>query len=89
MALEESLALARSLDHTEGGFTCKHYFAATIVHKRDVLPDGTVIETKSVTFTEKKVYKQDWPKYNAAQAGEKRIFDIACSAHQTFVARDA
>jgi hypothetical protein len=60
------------LDHTEGGFTCKHYYAASIVHKRDVLPDGTVIETKTVTLTEKKVYKQDWPAYNKAQATEKR-----------------
>jgi len=59
-------------DHVEGGFTCKHYFAASIVHRRDVLPDGTVIETKQVTFTEKKVYKQDWPAYNLAQATEKR-----------------
>lgn len=63
-------------DHTEGGNTCKHYYAASIVHKRDVLPDGTVIETKSMTFTEKKVYRQDWPKYNAAQAGEKRRFRV-------------
>lgn len=64
------------LDHTEGGFTYKHYFAASIVHKRDVLPDGTIIETKQITFTEKKVYKQDWPKYNAAQASEKRRFRV-------------
>jgi hypothetical protein len=59
-------------DHVEGGFTCKHFYAASIVHKRDVLPDGTVIETKTITLTEKKVYKQDWPAYNLAQATEKR-----------------
>src|SRR5216683_3843298 len=59
-------------DCVEGGFVCKHYYAASIVHKRDVLPDGTVIETRSVTLTEKKVYKQDWPAYNLAQATEKR-----------------
>jgi transposase len=58
-------------DHVEGGFVCKHYFAASIVHQRDVLPDGTVIETKTLTLTEKKVYKQDWPAYNVAQATEK------------------
>ncbi len=58
-------------DHIEGGHTCKHYFAALIVHKRDVLPDGTVIETESVTLTKKTVYKQDWPKYNLAQSREK------------------
>jgi transposase len=60
-------------DHQEGGFVCKHYYAASIVHQRDVLPDGTVIETKTVTLTEKKVtYKQDWPAYNLAQITEKR-----------------
>jgi transposase len=59
------------LDCTEGGFTCKHYYAASIVHQRDVLPDGTMIETRSVTFTEKKVYKQDWTAYNRAQSVEK------------------
>jgi transposase len=60
------------LDHVEGKFTCKHYFAASIVHQRDVLPDGTVIETKTVTLTERKTYKQDWPAYRRAQVSEKR-----------------
>jgi hypothetical protein len=61
------------LDCTDGGFVCKHYYAATIVHKRDVLPDGRVIETQSMTLTHQKVtYKQDWPSYNLAQATEKR-----------------
>src|SRR5579871_2472737 len=64
------------LDHTDGGNVCKHYFAASIVHKRDVLPDGTVIEQKTFTFEEKKVYRQDWPKYNRAQATEKRRFRV-------------
>jgi hypothetical protein len=63
-------------DHVENGFTCKHYFAASIVHTRDVLPDGTVIETRSVTLTEKKVYRQDWPAYNLAQATEKRRVQV-------------
>jgi hypothetical protein len=59
-------------DHVEGGNTCKHYYAASIVHRRDVLPDGTVIETKTLTLTEKTICRQDWPKYNRAQATEKR-----------------
>jgi len=63
-------------DHVEGGFTCKHFYAASIVHQRDVLPDGTVIETKTITLTEKKVYKQDWPAYNLAQATEKRRLQV-------------
>jgi hypothetical protein len=41
-------------DCTEGGFVCKHYYAASIVHKRDVLPDGAVIETKTVTLRSKR-----------------------------------
>jgi hypothetical protein len=60
------------LDHTEGKFTCKHYYAASIVHQRDILPDGTIVETKQVTFTETKTYKQDWPAYTRAQLTEKR-----------------
>ena len=60
------------LDCTDGGMVCKHYFAASIVYKRDVLPDGTMVETKSITLTEKKVYRQDWPAYNLAQSTEKR-----------------
>src|SRR5262249_11793477 len=36
------------------------------------LPDGSVIETKSMTLTERKTYTQDWPAYNLAQATEKR-----------------
>ena len=63
-------------DHAEGGRTCKHFYAASIVHKRDVLPDGTVIEEKSITFTEKKVYRQDWPAYNTAQMTEKHRFQV-------------
>lgn len=55
-------------DHVEGRFICKHFYTASILHTRDVLPDGTVIETKSVTFTEKVTYswkgctrRANWP----------------------------
>ena len=61
-------------DCVEGGFVCKHYFAAQIVHQRDMLPDGTMVETKTITFTEKKTYKQDWRAYNLAQSTEKHRF---------------
>jgi transposase len=61
-------------DCQESGFTCKHFYAATIVHEREVLPDGTMIDTESVTLTKKTVYKQDWPKYNAAQTSEGKHF---------------
>src|SRR6266851_7455381 len=58
-------------DCTDGGFVCKHYFAASIVHKREVLPNGTMIETKTISLTETKTYAQNWPAYNFAQATEK------------------
>ena len=61
-------------DHAESGHTCKHFFAAQFTYKRDFLPDGTMIETKSVTFTEKKIYRQDWRAYNLAQSTEKHRF---------------
>jgi transposase len=63
-------------DCTESGIVCKHYYAASIVHKRDVLPDGTMIETQSITLTKRTTYKQDWPAYNLAQATEKRRLQV-------------
>src|SRR5260370_29613061 len=36
------------LDCVDGGVQCKHYFAAIIVPKRGVLPDGTTIETRNM-----------------------------------------
>jgi hypothetical protein len=58
-------------DHAETGFKCKHVYAVEFTIKREVAADGTVTESKSVTFTEKKKYTQDWPAYNAAQSVEK------------------
>lgn len=58
-------------DHVEGGFKCKHLFAVEMTMKREVGSDGTVTETKTMTFTEKKVYQQDWPAYTKAQNREK------------------
>src|SRR5262245_14493488 len=58
------------LDHTDGGNVCKHYYAALTVFKRDLLPDGTILETKTITLTEKKIYRQYWPAYILAQSTE-------------------
>ncbi len=58
-------------DHTESGFKCKHLYAVEFTIKREVHPDGSVTETKTLTFTEKVKYKQDWPAYNYAQSVEK------------------
>jgi hypothetical protein len=61
-------------DHQEAGFKCKHLFAVGFVIQRELFADGTVVETKSITFTEKKTYRQDWPAYNRAQSIEKDRF---------------
>src|SRR5262245_17908572 len=62
------------LDHVDGGNVCKHYHAATYCYRRDFLPDGTVVETKSVTLTERKVYKQCWKSLYRAQTTERHRF---------------
>jgi transposase len=61
-------------DHQEAGHKCKHLFAVEITMKRECHADGTIIETRSVTMTERKTYKQDWPAYNLAQTTEKHRF---------------
>src|SRR5206468_10011758 len=63
-------------DHQEAGQKCKHIYAVEFTMKREVASDGTVTETKSITFTEKKTYKQDWPAYNEAQQTEKHRFQV-------------
>jgi hypothetical protein len=37
------------------GHKCKHIFAAEIVYQRELFPDGTEVETKTVTLTESDV----------------------------------
>lgn len=61
-------------DYAERGQKCKHQYAAEFTMKREIAADGTITETKTMTFTEKKTYKQDWPAYNAAQSVEKDRF---------------
>src|SRR5438045_1438856 len=51
-------------DHQEAGFKCKHLHAVEFTMKREVDSEGNVTETRTMTFTEKVSYKQDWPKYN-------------------------
>ena len=62
-------------DH-ENGNKCKHIYAVEFTMKREVATDGTITETKSIIFTEKKVYTQDWSAYNAAQSTEKRRLQV-------------
>jgi transposase len=54
---------------------CKHVFAVEIVRTVETAPNGTTIVTESVKV-ERKTYVQDWPAYNAAQAGEKDTVQI-------------
>jgi transposase len=66
-------------DHQEAGFKCKHLFAVEFTMKRELHTDGTVTETKSLTFTEKVKYRQDWTAYNGAQSVEKdRLQELLC-----------
>jgi transposase len=62
-------------DHEEGHH-CKHLYAVEITIKRELSSDGSVTETRSITFTEKKKYTQNWPKYNEAQTTEKHRFQV-------------
>lgn len=61
-------------DHMEAGHKCKHLFAVEYVIQRELFPDGTVTETRSVKFTARKTYKQNWPAYGKAQRTEKNRF---------------
>jgi transposase len=62
-------------DHETTGGICKHIFAARIVIQRELFPDGSVVETRQLTLTEKRTtYPQNWPAYNAAQNNEKAHF---------------
>jgi len=66
-------------DHQETGFKCKHQYAVEYTVKREHATDGTVTETKTITFTEKKTYTQNWPAYNLAQSTEKDRVQILLS----------
>src|SRR5947208_883249 len=61
-------------DHQETGFKCKHLYAVEFTVKRELAADGSIVEQKTFTFTEKHVYRQNWPKYNEAQQTEKNRF---------------
>jgi transposase len=62
-------------DHEEGGFKCKHIFAAEYVVQREHNADGSTTVTETLTVrTVRKTYPQDWRAYNAAQTNEKAMF---------------
>ena len=65
-------------DHEFHSGRCKHIFAVQLVIQRELFPDGTETETRSVTMTEtvtrKTTYPQNWRAYNKAQTTEKASF---------------
>jgi transposase len=63
-------------DHEEGGFKCKHIYAAEYVVSRQRNQDGslTVTERMTVQKTVQRTYPQNWTAYNAAQTHEKERF---------------
>jgi transposase len=62
-------------DHEETGQPCKHIYAVEFTVGREQRTDGTVVETKTMTLTQKKTYRQpEWGIYNLAQCEEKRRF---------------
>jgi transposase len=63
-------------DHEDTGGKCKHMFAVEYTIAREHRGDGEVVETKTITLTEKRTYRQDWPLYNLAQCEEKRRFMV-------------
>lgn len=64
------------LDHQEAGYKCKHIHAVEITIKREINEDGSITETKSITFTEKRKYTQNWEAYNESQRVEKARFQV-------------
>jgi transposase len=63
-------------DCTESGYKCKHLYAVEFTIRRETDRDGNFIETKTMTFVEKKTYTQNWPIYEKAQHEEKARFQI-------------
>jgi transposase len=63
-------------DCTESGFVCKHIRAVRISLKRELGMDGSIVETRQLLFEETRVYTQDWPAYNTAQATEKKRMQV-------------
>src|SRR5262245_43275392 len=61
-------------DYLDRQEPCKHVYAVQYTIRRELNADGTVTDTRTITFTEKKTYTQNWPAYNAAQSSEKDRF---------------
>ena len=49
---------------------CQHIYAVEFITQKEIRPDGTIIETKSMKVT----YNQDWVNYNNSQFHEQEHF---------------
>ncbi len=58
-------------DFELGGLKCKHIYAVEYTIKSETDHEHHIT---TVTKTVRVTYKQDWPKYNAAQTNEKAHF---------------
>jgi len=69
---EVILRLDKSLctcpDFVERGIKCKHIFAVEITITKKINADGSITETKRIT------YPQDWVAYDKAQTQQKELF---------------
>jgi transposase len=65
-------------DHQETGFKCKHLHAVEFTVRRELRPDGSVVEQRTFTWTEEKTtYPQpSWSAYNLAQGIEKQRLQV-------------
>jgi transposase len=63
-------------DHESTGQPCKHLYAVEFAVKREQGGNGTVVETRTLTFTRKKTYTQNWPAYNLSQITEKNRLQV-------------
>jgi len=76
VCLDPSEPFCNCPDHEEGGFKCKHIFAAEYAVSRQRNQDGSVTVTERMTVqkTVQRTYPQNWTAYNAAQTHEKERF---------------
>jgi transposase len=63
-------------DCQEAGFKCKHQWEVEFVLKLELGADGTITETRTMTVTQRKTYRQEWRSYNLAQSTEKHRFQV-------------
>jgi transposase len=59
-------------DHETRRVKCKHQWAVEFSKVVETAPDGSAVVTETLKVT-RKTYKQDWPRYNAAQCEEKAL----------------